>query len=275
MITVILGNPAENVVYQAGGLREELHLREGLVVDYMQDLKLKDLTKEYAKKFPLINPSGYSARTMATHIASIEVLELESQIQLPVTSCPTAYTSSITPSTAPVRATLVVCPASCVNVWLDQIEAHVAKDTLRVYAYRGSQRIRDKTFLEKQDIVLVSYELLAREYKQLLEDSEADDDEENPDVSIDDSYIDMPFDVDRKVDFCKMEKFCKVEKSSTKVLKTGCESNSSGKLKGEKPSVCDESDGPLLTDSGVLSVVFHRIVLDECHYIRNNSQASS
>eukprot|EP01035_Chromulina_nebulosa_P031215 gene31215-41590_t len=272
MIAVILGNPAENVVYHAGALREEVHLQEGLTADNLKDLSLKDLTKAYVKKFPLVNPTGYSARTMALHIASIEVLELESQIRFPLSPCPApsqAHISSITPLTPPARATLVVCPASCVNIWLDQIETHVAKDTLRVYAYRGGQRIRDKTFLEKQDIILVSYELLAREYKQLLEDSEAsDDDDENADGVC--SYSDMPF----KDDGIHMtEKICKVEKSSSKVLKTDGE-RSTGKVKGDESPICDESDGPLLTDSGVLSVVFHRIVLDECHYIRNNTQTA-
>lgn len=287
MLAVILANPAENVVYKAGGLQEELHLQKGFAVDYLRDLDHKALTKEFVKKFPLVNPSGYSARTMATQIASLDVLELELDRQsLPqlMSQSPRLQPQPSRSTCSTVRATLVVCPASCVNVWLDQIESHVAKDTLRVYAYRGSQRIRSKTFLENQDIILVSYQLLAREYKQLLQDRDGDEDEASADVSLgskQDSSL-LCWD-DKKVNFRMSDNACKLEdKTSTDFnprdrkqwgSNKSCDASYEGKETGGQSHDMSAADCTQFADSGILSVKYHRIVLDECHYIRNNCQA--
>jgi SNF2 family DNA or RNA helicase len=63
------------------------------------------------------------------------------------------------------KGTLVVCPAIVVDVWVNEIKKHTAKDTLRVYAYRGTERIRDAAFLSYFDVVVCSYSTMFNDFK--------------------------------------------------------------------------------------------------------------
>nr|GMC90276.1 putative SWI/SNF-related matrix-associated actin-dependent regulator of chromatin subfamily A member 3-like 1 [Ipomoea batatas] len=66
------------------------------------------------------------------------------------------------------RTTLVVCPPAIFSVWITQLEEHTRPGSLKVYMYYGRQRTTDANVLQKYDIVLTTYNILANE-EQLLE----------------------------------------------------------------------------------------------------------
>ncbi|XP_019162927.1 PREDICTED: putative SWI/SNF-related matrix-associated actin-dependent regulator of chromatin subfamily A member 3-like 1 [Ipomoea nil] len=66
------------------------------------------------------------------------------------------------------RTTLVVCPPAIFSVWITQLEEHTRPGSLKVYLYYGRQRTTDANVLQKHDIVLTTYNILANE-EQLLE----------------------------------------------------------------------------------------------------------
>uniref|UniRef100_T1JC89 RING-type domain-containing protein n=1 Tax=Strigamia maritima TaxID=126957 RepID=T1JC89_STRMM len=65
----------------------------------------------------------------------------------------------------PSRATLIVCPASIHNQWLDEISRHVQKDSLKVFNYAGVFKFGfiQPPKLADYDIVITTYEILRRE----------------------------------------------------------------------------------------------------------------
>ncbi|KAF9164320.1 hypothetical protein BGX21_000164 [Mortierella sp. AD011] len=64
------------------------------------------------------------------------------------------------------HATLIICPLSTVQNWEEQCEAHVKKDSLKVYVYHGGQRVSDPGYLAKHDVVITTYNLLGTEYSK-------------------------------------------------------------------------------------------------------------
>ena len=64
----------------------------------------------------------------------------------------------------PSKATLIVCPLSMLDQWMEEIRTRVTPRHLRVTVYYGSQRTKDPTWLENFDIVLTTYGTLAAEY---------------------------------------------------------------------------------------------------------------
>jgi SWI/SNF-related matrix-associated actin-dependent regulator of chromatin subfamily A3 len=66
-------------------------------------------------------------------------------------------------ATAP-RGTLVVCPVSVIDSWMEQLAAHTRPGALRSYVYAGAGRNPDPAFLASFDVVIVSYNTLAAEH---------------------------------------------------------------------------------------------------------------
>ena len=64
-------------------------------------------------------------------------------------------------------ATLIVCPVTVMSNWTKQVNDHVEPGVLRVAIYQGSNRekLLDDIARNKLDIVLVSYQTLAFDYK--------------------------------------------------------------------------------------------------------------
>lgn len=63
------------------------------------------------------------------------------------------------------RATLIICPLSVLSNWIDQFGQHIKSEVhLNLYVYYGPDRIRDATWLSKQDIVLTTYNILTHDY---------------------------------------------------------------------------------------------------------------
>lgn len=65
------------------------------------------------------------------------------------------------------RATLVVCPPSVLSNWVDQLEEHTKRGSLKVYLYHGGGRMKEANEISKFDIVLTTYSTLGSELNNL------------------------------------------------------------------------------------------------------------
>ncbi|KAM0724220.1 hypothetical protein Q7P37_000102 [Cladosporium fusiforme] len=63
-----------------------------------------------------------------------------------------------------VASTLVVCPTSVLSNWTEQVQNHIFPGKLSIYVYHGNNRSQDLHELSKYDIVLTTYDIVAREY---------------------------------------------------------------------------------------------------------------
>jgi SNF2 family DNA or RNA helicase len=86
------------------------------------------------------------------------------------------------------QTTLIVCPVSVIGNWQEQIETHVAPNTLRVALYHGPNR---RDIIDAYDpnnpidVMLTSYQTLAHDYRPILnslkkDNSRGDEDYSNP-----------------------------------------------------------------------------------------------
>ncbi|KAF9438423.1 hypothetical protein BGZ76_007947 [Entomortierella beljakovae] len=85
---------------------------------------------------------------------------------LPTTPKKPFFKKRLTNSRTKSHATLIICPLSTVQNWEEQFEAHVKKDSLKVYVYHGGQRVSDPGYLAKHDVVITTYNLLGTEYSK-------------------------------------------------------------------------------------------------------------
>ncbi|XP_006874874.1 PREDICTED: transcription termination factor 2 [Chrysochloris asiatica] len=67
---------------------------------------------------------------------------------------PTTYTS---------HGTLIICPASLIHHWKNEVEKRVSHNKLRIYLYHGPNRDQRAKVLSSYDIVITTYSLLAKE----------------------------------------------------------------------------------------------------------------
>lgn len=65
---------------------------------------------------------------------------------------------------AACKTTLIVCPLSMLDQWLDEIRNRVKGSQLQVNVYYGNSRIKDASWLKKCDVVLTTYGTLAAEF---------------------------------------------------------------------------------------------------------------
>ncbi|KAH0625006.1 hypothetical protein JD844_033002 [Phrynosoma platyrhinos] len=70
------------------------------------------------------------------------------------------------------NSTLIVCPASLIHHWRNEIERHVRSGNLKVCLYHGPNRIKNTTTLSEYDIVVTTYSILAKEIPTQKEESE-------------------------------------------------------------------------------------------------------
>ncbi|KAL6651980.1 hypothetical protein ACP70R_010905 [Stipagrostis hirtigluma subsp. patula] len=141
--------------------------------------------------------------------------------------------STLSSMSRPAAGTLVVCPASVLRQWANELSAKVTESAkLSVLVYHGGSRTRDQTELADYDVVVTTYTIVARE----VPNENTDDEENNSEM-----YEICPnFSVRNKI---------KLQKSARSKTKKKKKSNSSG-------------IGPL----GL--VRWFRVVLDEAHTIK-------
>ncbi|XP_064138440.1 transcription termination factor 2 [Loxodonta africana] len=61
------------------------------------------------------------------------------------------------------QGTLIICPASLIHHWKNEVEKCVSLNKLRVYLYHGPNRDQRAKVLSSYDIVITTYSLLAKE----------------------------------------------------------------------------------------------------------------
>ncbi|XP_059784751.1 transcription termination factor 2 isoform X1 [Balaenoptera ricei] len=74
-----------------------------------------------------------------------------------------AWLSKNDSSEFPSHGTLIICPASLIHHWKNEVEKCVSNNKLRVYLYHGSNRDQRAKALSTYDIVVTTYSLLAKE----------------------------------------------------------------------------------------------------------------
>lgn len=62
------------------------------------------------------------------------------------------------------RATLIICPLSVINNWVEQVSAHMDMDQVRIRVQHGSTRLTDPKALKDHDVVITTYHQIANEY---------------------------------------------------------------------------------------------------------------
>ncbi|XP_063860938.1 transcription termination factor 2-like isoform X2 [Scylla paramamosain] len=75
-------------------------------------------------------------------------------------------------SLVPSSGTLVVCPASLLGQWEGEVKRHVQRGNLRVLVYHGNARDRNVNSLAQFDVVITTYQIVAREAFKFCEDKQ-------------------------------------------------------------------------------------------------------
>uniref|UniRef100_A0A8D2CKK0 Transcription termination factor 2 n=1 Tax=Sciurus vulgaris TaxID=55149 RepID=A0A8D2CKK0_SCIVU len=70
------------------------------------------------------------------------------------------------------HGTLIVCPASLIHHWKNEVEKRVNSNKLRVYLYHGPHRSLNAKALSMYDIVITTYSLLAKEIPTVKHEGE-------------------------------------------------------------------------------------------------------
>jgi SNF2 family DNA or RNA helicase len=144
----------------------------------------------------------------------------------------------------PAAGTLVVCPASVLRQWAQELEEKVADEAkLDVLIYHGGNRTKDPVELAKYDVVLTTYALVTNEVpKQPLVDGDDEDHKDGEPSGLASGFNDS-----------------KKRKNETNGRKKG--------KKGKKGIDSSSFD----SDSGTLARVgWNRVILDEAQTIKNH-----
>jgi len=92
--------------------------------------------------------------------------------------------------------TLIICPVSVLGNWEQQFREHVEPGSLEIYVYHGRERNDDPEFLASHDVVLSTYDIVSREFRDYLkrkEEGENNEKDDHSDDDFDDAYsIDDP-----------------------------------------------------------------------------------
>lgn len=87
-------------------------------------------------------------------------------------SLPLTWLSKNEPSVFTSNGTLIVCPASLIHHWKNEVEKRVNSNKLRLYLYHGPNRSRHAKVLSTYDIVVTTYSLLAKEIPTTKQEGE-------------------------------------------------------------------------------------------------------
>ncbi|XP_031230839.1 transcription termination factor 2 [Mastomys coucha] len=87
-------------------------------------------------------------------------------------SVPVTWLSKNDSSVFTSNGTLIVCPASLIHHWKNEVEKRVNSNKLRIYLYHGPNRSRHAKILSTYDIVITTYSLLAKEIPTTKQEGE-------------------------------------------------------------------------------------------------------
>jgi SNF2 family DNA or RNA helicase len=101
---------------------------------------------------------------------------VESKVERKKTKTGTSSASSTMRSmTRPAAGTLVVCPASVLKQWANELTDKVSEnDKLSVLVYHGGARTKDPSELAKYDVVITTYTIVANEVPKQNADDDPD-----------------------------------------------------------------------------------------------------
>ncbi|XP_055484380.1 transcription termination factor 2 [Psammomys obesus] len=87
-------------------------------------------------------------------------------------SMPVTWLSKDDSSVFTSNGTLIVCPASLIHHWKNEVEKRVSSNRLRICLYHGPNRNRHPKVLSTYDIVITTYSLLAKEIPTTKQEGE-------------------------------------------------------------------------------------------------------
>lgn len=76
---------------------------------------------------------------------------------------PPQQTFGLTPVSANIKATLLICPLSTITNWEEQIKQHLVPEGLSYHIYHGSNRIKDADRLANFDLIITTYGSVSNE----------------------------------------------------------------------------------------------------------------
>ncbi|XP_051215699.1 DNA repair protein RAD16 [Lolium perenne] len=79
---------------------------------------------------------------------------------------PPSPSPSLAPTMRRVGCTLVLCPPVAVGQWVQEIEKHTAKGSVRVLQYTGAKRALNKPDFNKYDFAVTTYSTLEADYRK-------------------------------------------------------------------------------------------------------------
>ncbi|KAG0721408.1 Transcription termination factor 2 [Chionoecetes opilio] len=82
-------------------------------------------------------------------------------------------------SLIPSNGTLVVCPASLLGQWEGEVKKHVRRGSLQVLVYHGNARERSVRSLAQFDLVVTTYQIVAREAFKFCEQKDLNKKKDN------------------------------------------------------------------------------------------------
>ncbi|KAE8219325.1 hypothetical protein CF319_g6962 [Tilletia indica] len=166
------------------------------------------------------------------------------------------------------RATLIVCPMTVIQNWVEQINEHwVSRERPRLYMYHGTSRDQDPSSLADNDVILTTYSTLGYEFGR----SSTWADEDEVDASLADMLSSKSGTANAQSSNAKVlsdddDDFEMFDRSGNKIA--GSSSKGKGGVKRKK-AVRKEAFNPLQR------IEFFRIVLDESHMIKETTTLQS
>lgn len=79
------------------------------------------------------------------------------------THVPPQQSFGLTPVSANIKATLLICPLSTITNWEEQIKQHIVPEGLSYHIYHGSNRIKDVKKLQEFDLIITTYGSVSHE----------------------------------------------------------------------------------------------------------------
>ncbi|XP_062189121.1 ATP-dependent helicase rhp16-like isoform X2 [Phragmites australis] len=175
-----------------------------------------------------------------------------------------AAASSSAPRGPPMQrvgCTLVICPVVAVIQWVQEIERHTAKGSVRVLLHHGAKRGTQKFDFDNYDFVITTYSTIEADYRKHIMPPKSPCD-----------YCNKLLDPSRMKVHLKY--YCgpdaqRTEKQAKQQSKKWGSKKAKGKRRGHKKDGGDELGTQSRGMSPLHMVWWKRIILDEAHFIKD------
>ncbi|XP_047078604.1 helicase-like transcription factor CHR28 [Lolium rigidum] len=146
------------------------------VVDKAEQYMPVEPKKELDAGLSSTAASTSGVKPYISHMDTVPDRVVESKVERKKTKTGTSSASSTMRSmTRPAAGTLVVCPASVLKQWANELTDKVSEnDKLSVLVYHGGARTKDPSELAKYDVVITTYTIVANEVPKQNADDDPD-----------------------------------------------------------------------------------------------------